>query len=214
MSNDSIRVLVVDDHDVVREGLAGFLRVTPDIELVGEAVSGEQAVSLCLSLQPDVVLMDVQMPGEMDGIAATRAIIQANCTSRVLILSSFGDDRRVHQAMQAGATGYLLKNASIHQMTEAIRAAANGRTTLSPEVTQALIHAHSRPQPTYQLKPREKEVLTLLIAGMTNDQIARELDLSLSTIKFHVSSILAKLAVESRTEAVALAVRERLVESE
>ncbi|MFW5691219.1 MAG: response regulator, partial [Chloroflexota bacterium] len=206
-----IRVLIADDHDVVREGLAGFLGATTDMELIGEASDGAEAVRLCALLMPDVVLMDLVMP-LMDGIAATAAIRAAHGdTVKVVILTSFGDRDRVENALKAGAIGYLLKNSSVHEMTTAIRAAVAGRAILSPEATNALVQSQQQPKHVYNLKPRELEVLALLVGGKTNDQIAYELNLSRSTIKFHVSALLAKLGAESRTEAAAIAVREGLV---
>lgn len=206
-----IRVMVVDDHDVVREGLGGFLSATPDMEMVGEAADGAQAVKVAADVSPDVVLMDLQMP-VMGGVESTQAIVNLNQGIQVVVLTSFANEDLVQQALAAGAIGYLLKSASIHEMTAAIRAAHEGRSSLSPEATQALIKSKTRPNQSYDLKPREKEVLALMIDGMTNGQIAQALSLSLSTIKFHVSAILGKLNVESRTEAVALAVRENLLD--
>lgn len=212
MSDKKIRVMIVDDHDVVREGLSGFLRAMKDISLVGEAGDGVEAVELYQRLSPDVVLMDVQMPRK-SGLEATAEIYQYDPQARVIILTSFGDDDLVQDAIKIGAIGYLLKNASVKEMVDAIRAASVGKPTLSVEATQALIRAQTRPKKrNYHLKERELEVLALLVSGRTNDQISLELDISRSTVKFHVSSILAKLNVESRTEAVSLALREGLLE--
>lgn len=212
MSDKKIRVMIVDDHDVVREGLSGFLRAMKDITLVGEASDGVEAVELYQRLVPDVVLMDLQMPRK-GGIQATEEIYAYDPDARVIILTSFGDDDLVQDAIRIGAIGYLLKNASVKEMVDAIRAAAIGKPTLSVEATQALIRAQTRPKkPNYHLKEREIEVLALLVQGRTNDQISVELEISRSTVKFHVSSILAKLNVESRTEAVSLTLREGLLE--
>jgi NarL family two-component system response regulator LiaR len=206
-----IRVLVADDHDVVREGIAGFLNAFDDLELVGEARDGEEAVSLCGQVQPDVILMDIVMPG-MDGIEATHQILAKYPEVRIVILTSFNDEDSVQNGLQAGAISYLLKNASIHEMSSAIRAAYQGKSVLAPEAAQALIKSRIRPpEPTYNLKERELEVLALLVTGMTNPQIAAELYLSRSTVKAHVSAILSKLGVESRTEAVVVAVEQGLV---
>ncbi len=211
MSDDKIRVMVVDDHDVVREGLSGFLRAMSDVELVGEASDGEEAILRYNQLKPDVVLMDLKMP-RMDGVQATAQICAKHPTAHIIILTSFGDDDLVQDALKAGATSYLLKNTGITDLAAAIRAAKMGKATLSPEATQALIRSQIRPpKPQYQLKEREIEVLQLMAAGRTNDQIALELSLARSTVKFHVSSILAKMNVESRTEAVSIALREGLL---
>lgn len=206
-----IRVIIVDDHAIVRSGLANFLRAIDDLELVGETASGAEALRLCEELHPDVVMMDLVMP-EMNGAEATRAIHARYPDLPVLILSSFGDDDLVQEALQAGAIGYLLKNTSIHDMARAIRAAYAGQSTLSPEVTQALIRAHTRaPDRAIELKERELEVLKLLAKGLTNPQIAENLSLSVSTIKFYVSAILEKLNVDTRTEAVAWAIQHGLL---
>ena len=206
-----IRVLVVDDHDVVREGITGFLRAFDDLELVGEARDGQEAVSMCGSFQPDVILMDIVMP-TMNGMEATQQIRDKYPHVKVVILTTFSDEDSVQQALEAGAVSYLLKNASIHEMSGAIRAAYAGKSVLAPEAAQALIKSRIRPpEPNYNLKERELEVLALMVKGMNNPQIAAQLYLSRSTIKFHVSAILSKLGVESRTEAVALAVERGLV---
>lgn len=207
----AIRVMVVDDHDVVREGISGFLNAFDDLELVGEARNGQEAVSLCGQLQPDVILMDIVMP-IMNGIQATQQILERYSQVRIVILSSFNDEDSVQQALQAGAISYLLKNASIHDMSSAIRAAYSGKSVLAPEAAQTLIQSRIRPpEPNYNLKERELDVLALMVKGMNNPQIAEQLFLSRSTVKFHVSTILSKLGVESRTEAVAIAVEQGLV---
>ena len=209
-----IRVLIADDHNVVREGITGVLRAFDDFSLIGEASNGKEALMLVGQLQPDVVLMDLVMP-IMDGVAATQAIRQTYPATQVIILTSFHDEDSVQKGLQAGAIGYLLKNASIHDMANAIRAAHQGKATLAPEAAQALISAHTRaPAPNFNLKDRELEVLTLMVKGMNNPDIAEQLSLSRSTIKFYVSSILSKLNVETRTEAVAIAIDEGLVSRE
>ena len=210
-TSDPIRVVIVDDHLMVRRGLATFLKVSKDLELVGEADSGEAAIQLCANLQPDVVLMDMVMQG-MDGGAATRLILKQCPSTRIIALTSFKDDILVKSALQAGAISYLLKGVSVRELADAIRAAHAGRPTISPEVTQALVQAASQDVvPGQDLTEREREVLLLMIEGLNNTQIAGRLTVSPSTIKSHVSSILAKLGVTSRTEAVALAVRHKLV---
>ena len=207
----SIRVLIVDDHAVVRSGLTAFLTAFDDLELVGEAGGGEEALRKCRELQPDVVLMDLVMP-VMDGAAATRAIRQACPNVQVLALTSFQEDELVQGALQAGAIGYLLKNISAEELAQAIRAAKRGRPTLAPEAAQALIHAATRPPELgHDLTEREREVLALMVKGLSNPEIANHLIVSRSTVKFHVSSILSKLGATSRTEAVALAIEHHLV---
>lgn len=206
-----IRVMIVDDHAVVRSGLGAFLTVFDDLLQVAEASSGEEAVRRCAQQDVDVVLMDLMMPG-MDGAAATRAIRQECPDVQVVALTSFKEENLVQEALQAGAISYLLKNVDADELAEAIRGAHAGRPTLAPEATAALIHAATKPkEPDYDLTPREQEVLELMAEGMSNPQIAEALVVSRSTVKFHVSSILSKLQVSSRTEAVALALHNHLV---
>jgi len=210
-SSDPIRVVIVDDHLMVRRGLATFLKVFKDFNLVGEADSGESAIQLCEKLQPDVVLMDMVMQN-MDGAAATRLIRKQCPSTQIIALTSFKDDILVKSALQAGAISYLLKGVSAEELAQAIRAAYAGRPTISPEATEALIQAASQEDvaPVQDLTEREHEVLLLMVEGLNNTQIAGRLTVSPSTIKSHVSSILAKLGVASRTEAVALALRHKL----
>lgn len=206
-----IRVMIVDDQPVVRSGLAAFLLAYDDLELVAEAADGDEALRLCQQHRPDVVLMDLVMPGT-DGIAATRAIRQTAPHIRVVALTSFKDEALVQQAIQAGAISYLLKNVTAEELAEAIRAAHAGRSMLSPEATQALVQAAAQPlSPGFDLTDREREVLALMVEGLNNTQIADRLVLSRSTVKFHVSNILSKLGAASRTEAVALALQHHLV---
>jgi len=211
ISSSLIRVLIVDDHAMVRRGLMTFLKVFDDLELAGEADNGQAAVELCAQVQPDVVLMDLVMP-DMDGVTATHLIRKQWPLVQVLALTSFKEESLVQSALQAGAIGYLLKNVSADELVQAIRAAHAGRTTLSPEAAQALVHAASQPPaPGSDLTERERAVLALMIEGLNNTQIAGRLTVGPSTIKSHVSNILSKLGVASRTEAVTLALRNRLV---
>lgn len=206
-----IRVMLVDDHTMVRRGLATFLKAFDDLELAGEAESGQTAIQLCAQVQPDVILMDMIMP-DMNGAAATRSIRQQFPTVQVIALTSFKEEELVKSALEAGAIGYLLKDVSAEDLVSAIRAAHAGRATLSPEAAQVLVHAASQPPaPGYDLTERERAVLALMVEGLNNTQIAGRLVVSPSTIKSHVSSILSKLGATSRTEAVALALRHKLV---
>jgi NarL family two-component system response regulator LiaR len=205
------RVLIVDDHAMVRSGLAAFLSISEDFELVGEADSGVQALRMVAEHQPDVVLMDLVMPG-MDGVATTRAVRERFPFVKVIALTSFPEDKLVQQVLEAGALSYLLKNVSADELGRAIRAARVGQPTLAPEAAQALISRVTAPKlPGHDLSPREREVLALMVQGLNNPDIAERLVVGRSTVKFHVSSILGKLGVQSRTEAVALAVQHHLV---
>jgi two-component system, NarL family, response regulator LiaR len=206
-----IRVMLVDDHTMVRRGLAAFLKVFDDLQLAGEAESGAAAIQLCAEVVPDVVLMDMVMP-DMDGAAATRAIRQQFPQVQVIALTSFKEGDLVKNALEAGAIGYLLKDVSADELARAIRAAHAGRATLSPEAAQALVETANQPPASGpDLTERELEVLTLMVEGLNNTQIAGRLTVSPSTIKSHVSNILSKLGVTSRTEAVTLALRNRIV---
>lgn len=208
----TIRVMIVDDHAMVRKGLGFFLRVQDDLELVGEAAGGEEALLMCERLAPDVVLMDMMMPG-MNGVEATRAIRKRWPTVQVIALTSFKEGELVQEALQAGAISYLLKNISADELAVAIRAAYAGRPTLAPEATQALIQAATEPPaPGDDLTPREREVLVLLVEGLNNAEIADRLMIGRSTVKTHVSNIFSKLGVASRVEAVALALQHNLLD--
>ncbi|MCX6026294.1 MAG: response regulator transcription factor [Chloroflexi bacterium] len=206
-----IRVLVVDDHDMLREGLAAFLRACPDLELVGQAASAQEAIERCRLVSPDVVLMDLVMP-EVDGISTTRTIHERYPAIRIIALTSFGEEEMVRAELQAGAIGCLLKNVSGAELAQAIRAAYAGRPSLAPEAARVLIGAATQPRPPgYDLTERERQVLTLMVAGLSNPDMAQRLQVSRFTIKNHVSSILSKLGVASRTEAATLALKHNLV---
>jgi DNA-binding NarL/FixJ family response regulator len=209
---ERVRVLLVDDHAVVRQGLRAFLRLQPDVEIVGEAAGGESAVAAAASARPDVVLMDLVMP-EGDGVAAIRELAVAAPGARVLVLSSFADDDRVFAAMQAGAAGYLLKDVEPDALAEAIREVHRGRPALHPDVAARLMRRAADPAgpAAESLTPREREVLQLVVEGYANKQIARRLGITEKTVKTHVSSILAKLRVSDRTAAAVLAIRQGLV---
>lgn len=209
----SIRVLIADDHTIVREGLATLLEAFPDLTLAGEAANGQEAVQLYSELNPDVVLMDLMMP-VMDGVTAIREILKDHPDSCILALTSFVENEMVQTALEAGAFGYLLKNISASELAEAIRAAKAGKSSLAPEAAQALIKAATAPPPLgHDLTPRELEVLELLVKGLTNAQIAYQLTISAATVKNHISNILPKLNASSRTEAVALALKHKIISS-
>jgi NarL family two-component system response regulator LiaR len=206
-----IRVMIVDDHAIVRSGLTAFLHAYDDLELAGEATTGDEAVQLCTQVQPDVVLMDLIMPG-MDGADATQAIRQSCPNTQVVVLTSFKDEGLVQKALRAGANGYLLKDVQADTLAEAIRLAHAGQSILSHEITEALIHTAAQPNKLgYDLSERECEVLALMVKGLNNSEITGRLFVSLSTVKHHVSHILSKLGATNRAEAVALAVEHHLI---
>ena len=206
-----IRVMLVDDHTMVRRGLATMLKVFDDLQLAGEAESGASAIQLCGKFKPDVILMDISMP-DMDGATATKAIREKHPRVQIIALTSFKEAKRIKNALEAGAIGYLLKDISADDLARAIRSAHAGRATLSPEAAQALVEtASAPPAPGLDLTEREREVLVLMIEGLNNIQIAGRLNVSPSTVKSHVSNILSKLGVASRTEAVTLALRNAIV---
>ncbi|MCX8063156.1 MAG: response regulator transcription factor [Anaerolineales bacterium] len=208
-----IRVLIVDDHDMLREGLISFLKAYPEFELVGEASSGKEAIELCLRLEPDVVLMDLLMP-EMDGITAIRHIHHTQPNIRLIALSSFGEEDLIKGALEAGATSYLLKNVSAQELADAIRSTHLGLQTFSPEVASSLLRISKTPHKEALLEPltsRERQILELMVAGLNNHAIAEKLNISKFTVKNHISNILGKLGVKNRLEAVKIAVEKGLV---
>ena len=208
---DVIRVMIVDDHMMMRTGLRYTLRSFGDLELVGEAGSGAEAIEKCNDLQPDVILMDMVMPG-IDGADATRQIRQRQPAVQIIALTSFQEQDLVERALQAGAIGYLLKNVDARELAEAIRAAHAGRPTLAEEATELLIQStREKTGPGHDLTGREREVLDLMSQGLTNAQIAERLSISQSTVKFHARGILFKLGAANRAEAVSLAWQRNLI---
>ncbi|MFN8465512.1 MAG: response regulator transcription factor [Caldilineaceae bacterium] len=207
-----IHVLIVDDHPMMRKGLRSFLEVTRGLECIGEAESGEEAIEFCVQLGPQVVIMDLMMPG-MGGVAATRVLRERCPKTHVVALTSFAEPHLVQEAVNAGAIGYLLKNVSASELADAVFAAAAGRTMMGPEAVQALVEIASDPRPIgSDLTQREREILALLVTGMTNHEIAQQMSISEATVRFHVGNILGKLEVGNRTEAAQVAFKHRLVE--
>ena len=204
------RVMIVDAHAVVRSGLQTFLSIVPDFELVGEAEGGEEAVVRCGLLHPDVVLMDLVMPGT-NGVQATQLIRQKYPCVQIIALTSFEEDSLVQDALRAGAIGYLMKTVTARELAAAIRAARQGKMTLSPEAAEALVRANTQSREIDELTEREREVLKLMVDGLDNTEIGESLVVSLSTVKYHISNILAKLGVENRVSAVTTAIHRKLV---
>ena len=202
--------MIVDDHAVVRSGLGAFLAAVPDLDLVGEAENGEQAMVRAKVLQPDVILMDLMMPG-MDGVTATRSIKEHNPSIQIIALTSFQEDELVQNAMKAGAIGYLMKNVSVRELEAAIRAAKQGKMILSPEAAQSLVRATQQAAETETLTAREQEILKLMVEGLNNAEIAERIVVSLSTVKYHISNILMKLGVDNRVAAVTMAIQRKLI---
>jgi NarL family two-component system response regulator LiaR len=212
MAETRIRVMIVDDHAVVRSGLSAFLMAYDDLDFVGEASGGLDAVRKCPDFEPDVILMDLVMP-EVDGSEATRLIREACPHVQVIALTSYKEEELVQGALKAGAIGYLLKNVSAEELANAIRAAFAGRPTLAPEAAEVLIRAatHRNDEPGPGLTDRELEILQAMVDGLSNPEIAKKLFVSRSTVKFHVSNILMKLGAASRTEAVSMAIHGKIV---
>ena len=209
----TVRVLIVDDHPVVRDGLRGMLDAQPDLEVLGEAANGHQALAAVARETPDVVLMDLRMP-ELDGVEATRRIRDGHPGVSVLVLTTYDDDTAILRAVEAGATGYLLKDAPREDLFAAVRAAACGETTLAPSVAAKLMRGLGREPDAEELTAREREVLALVADGATNRAIARQLHLSEATVKTHLVHVYAKLGVDDRTAAVTTALRRGLLRLE
>jgi NarL family two-component system response regulator LiaR len=215
VTDDPIRVLIVDDHAVVREGLRTFLELQDGIEVAGEAADGDEAVAAAERLGPDVILMDLVMP-RRDGVSAMRELRERAPRARVIVLTSFLDDGRLMPALAAGAAGYLLKDVEPSELARAVRGAHAGEAMIDPTVAARLLQTLSDPQARAasgeQLTRREREVLALIVAGRSNKRIARELEIAEKTVKTHVGHVLAKLGVADRTQAALLALRSGLVE--
>jgi NarL family two-component system response regulator LiaR len=215
--NDVIRVLVVDDHRLVRKGIISLLSARSEIEIVGEAENGEIALARSESLRPDVILLDLSMP-VMDGLATIPALKKQEITAGILVLTSFSDDERVFAAVRAGALGYVLKDASVDELIDAIRSVSRGQPYLSPDVAQKLVRQMHRnntpvPGPEEPLSDREIEVLKLVATGLANSDIAERLAISERTVGAHISRILDKLGLTNRTQAALYALREGLVKT-
>ncbi|KRL60887.1 response regulator transcription factor [Latilactobacillus fuchuensis] len=207
-----INVLIVDDHEMVRLGIATYLGVQSDITVVDQAVNGREGVEKALALRPDAILMDLVMP-EMDGIEATKTILKTWPAAKIIILTSFIDDEKVYPAIEAGAASYILKTSTAEEIANAIRKTAQGQSVLEPEVTNKMMNrmSHQSEVQLYEdLTNREREVLGLIAKGRSNQEIADELFITLKTVKTHVSNILAKLQVEDRTQAAIYAIKNHL----
>jgi two-component system, NarL family, response regulator LiaR len=211
MKSNPIRILIVDDHAIVRSGLSTVLGVCQDFKVVGEAANGEESIQACERFQPDIVLMDLVMP-EMDGVMATRIIKERWPRVQVIALTSFKEKEYVEGSLKAGASGYLLKNVSADELIIAIKKATSGQPSLSPEAAQVLIQkVNTSVPPNQNLTEREKSILALMVEGLSNTNIAERLFIGEATVKFHISNIFAKLGVSNRIEAVVLAMKQHLV---
>jgi two-component system, NarL family, response regulator LiaR len=214
MTHEQTTLLLVDDHAIVRRGLRAYLSLQPDLEIVGEAESGEAGVALAATTLPHVVLMDLLMPGGIDGIEATRRIRAVSPSTQVIVLTSYADDERVFPAIKAGALSYLLKDTGPEELVRAVRGAARGEAVLHPSVAARLmqeITSDPAPSPLDELTEREREVLTCIAQGMSNKEIADHLVIGERTVKTHVSNVLGKLHLADRTQAAIYALRQRLV---
>lgn len=207
---ENIKVILVDDHEMVRLGLKSFLNLQADIEVVGEASNGREGIELALALKPDVVVMDLVMP-EMDGVEATLALLKQWKEAKILVLTSYLDNEKIYPVIEAGAKGYMLKTSSAAEILHSIKKVAKGQLAIETEVDQKIKYHDEHPELHDELTTRERDVLKLLTKGYDNQTIADELFISLKTVKTHVSNILAKLEVEDRTQAVVYAFRHNLV---
>jgi DNA-binding NarL/FixJ family response regulator len=211
MAEDGIRILVADDHPMLREGLVAVLSTQPDFDIIGEAADGAEVVRLAEALRPDVILLDLEMP-DMDGVAALEGLRDTVSEARAIVFTAYDTDERILRSLRAGARGYLLKGASRQEIFDAVRTVYAGGSLLEPGVTTRLLdHVREGGEQTEPLTPRELEVLALISEGLHNSEIAGRLFVTERTVKFHVSSILAKLGADNRTEAVALAARRGLI---
>jgi DNA-binding NarL/FixJ family response regulator len=204
-----IRVVLADDHGVIRDGLGRLISALEDVELVGMASDGAEAIERCRALTPDVVLMDLDMP-EVDGIEATRRVLEESPQTAVVVLTAFSDRRRITRALEAGACGYLLKDVDAERVADGIRAAARGESPLDPRAARTILDARSAPDPLAGLSQREREVLELLVQGLSNKLIARRLGISEKTVKSHLTQIFRELGVTDRTQAALWAERHGL----
>ncbi|GAB5493011.1 MAG: response regulator transcription factor [Phototrophicaceae bacterium] len=209
---DKIRVVLVDDHDVVRQGFKYFIDAIEELELVGEASNGQEAIKVVHDLKPDIVLMDMMMP-KMNGIEATKAILDYTSDTKIIALTSFVDDETlVKQALEAGASGYFFKNVSVDELANAVRKIHNGEMALASDATRLLVKANAAPQePEVSFTEREQDVIKLMVDGLNNREIGEQLFISRATVKFHISSVLSKLGVTSRVEATAIIIKHKLV---
>lgn len=208
-----VRILIADDHQVVREGLTTTLKTCDDFEIVGQATNGEEAVQMASTLLPDVVIIDIQMP-KLNGIDATAIITRRHPEVHVVVLSTFDEDEYIFKSIQAGAKGYVLKGDNLNALIDVVQAAANGKSLLPPHIATKLIERISNPPQSFTLTSRELEVLNLLAEGMRNRDIGAKLHITERTVKNHVAKIIAKMDVKSRTEAVSLAVKEKIIKLE
>jgi len=209
---EPIRILIVDDHRIVHQALSEMISFVDDFELVGQGSNGEEAVALCAEVNPHVVLMDVVMP-VMDGVEATKKILEQQPNTRILALSSFQDDSSVHTMLRSGALGYVLKDTSVDELENIIRTVYEGKAVISSNLMQNILNAApvAQTKKEFGLSPREHEVLKLIADGMSYSQIADKLKISMSTVKFHLGNVLTKLDVPTRNEAIALAAKHRLI---
>ncbi len=211
VTKPKIKLLIVDDHPMVREGMVVLLESIGDFEVVGNAGDGETGIKLCLEKQPDVVLMDMIMPGSMDGVQTTELMHQKSPNTRIIAVTASKDETIIHNVMKAGAISYILKDASIYELAQAIRAAYHGQQTIAAEALTSLIASRRQPQKLgYDLTTREYTVLRLMMGGFNNREIAEQLMISKSTVKNHITHIFSKLNTKNRTRAIAIAIEQKL----